>query len=40
MRQELVEPIAMIFRKSLDTGVVPRLWRQANIVPIFKKGYI
>ena len=28
----------MIFRKSLDTGVVPRLWRQANIVPIFKKG--
>ena len=27
----------MIFRKSLDTGVVPRLWRQANVVPIFKK---
>ena len=24
-REELVEPIAMIFRKSLDTGVVPRL---------------
>ena len=28
----------MIFRKSLDTGAVPRLWRQANVVPIFKKG--
>ena len=28
----------MIFRKSLDTGVEPRLWRQANVVPIFKKG--
>ena len=37
-REELVEPIVMIFRKSLDTGVVPRLWRQANVVPIFKKG--
>ena len=37
-REELVEPIAMIFRKSLDIGVVPRLWRQANVVPIFKKG--
>ena len=37
-REKLVEPIAMIFRKSLDTGVVHRLWRQANIVPIFKKG--
>ena len=28
----------MILRKSLDTGVVPRLWRQAYVVPIFKKG--
>ena len=28
----------MIFRKSLDTEVVPRLWRQANVVSIFKKG--
>ena len=28
----------MIFRKSLDTGVVPRQWRQANVVSIFKKG--
>ena len=36
-REELVKPIAMISRKFLDTGVVPRLWRQANVVPIFKK---
>ena len=36
-REEFVEPIVMIFRKSLDTGVVPRLWRQANVVPTFKK---
>ena len=28
----------MIFRESLDTGVVPRLWKQVNVVPIFKKG--
>ena len=27
-REELSEPIANIFRKSLDTGVVPMLWRQ------------
>ena len=27
----------MIFRKSLNTGIVPRLWRQ-DVVPIFKKG--
>ena len=37
-REELVEPIVIIFRKSPDTGAVPRLWRQATVVPIFKKG--
>ena len=37
-REELIEPIVMIFRKSLDIGVVPRLWRHSNVVPIFKKG--
>ena len=37
-KEELIDPIAKIFRKSLDTGVVPRIWRQANVVPIFKKG--
>ena len=37
-REVLSEPLAKIFRKSLDTGIVPKLWRQANVVPIFKKG--
>ena len=27
-----------IFNKSLNTGEVPSLWKQANVVPIFKKG--
>ena len=36
-REKLVEPIAMIFRESLDTRVVPRQRRRANIVPTFKK---
>ena len=36
--QQLDEPITRIFRNSLDTGIVPRSWRQANVVPIFKKG--
>ena len=35
---EIAHPIAMIFRKSLDTGHVPRDWRTANITPLFKKG--
>ena len=32
------EQLTNIFRKSLDSGEVPELWRQANVVPIFKKG--
>jgi len=35
---EIALPIAMIFRKSVDTGRVPQDWRTANITPLFKKG--
>ena len=37
-REQLGEPIARLFQNSIDTGFVPKLWRQANVVPIFKKG--
>ena len=30
--------LAVIFRKSYDTGEVPNEWRKANVVPVFKKG--
>ena len=37
--QEQLAPIlAMIFRKSMNTGQVPKEWRHANVVPIYKKG--
>ena len=36
--EEIALPVAMIFRKSLDTGCVPRDWRSANVTPLFKKG--
>jgi len=34
---EIAVPVAIIFRKSLDTGCVPGDWRTANITPLFKK---
>ena len=37
-REELLSPLLHIFQKSLDTGVVPRIWKQATVTPIFKKG--
>ena len=31
-------PLAIIYTKSLEEGVVPEDWKCANITPIFKKG--
>jgi hypothetical protein len=37
-RDEIAPLLARIFRESLRTGVVPRDWKEAKVVPIFKKG--
>ena len=37
-RDEIAEPLALIFGSSLSTGMVPEDWRVANVVPLFKKG--
>jgi hypothetical protein len=37
IRNEICYPLSIIFRRSLDTGVVPEDWRLANISPIYKK---
>ena len=34
----IVEPLSMIFEKSLITGQYPSLWKKANITPVHKKG--
>ena len=37
--QDALSPaLATIFQKSLDEGVVPQDWKEANVTPIFKKG--
>jgi len=30
-------PLLYIYRKSLDSGIVPGDWKKANVTPIFKK---
>ena len=38
LADEIAEPLAAIFQNSLATGEVPRSWKVADIVPIYKKG--
>ena len=38
LADELACPVARIFRQSLDSGVVPEDWRDANVTPLYKKG--
>jgi hypothetical protein len=35
---EIAPILRYIFQRSLDTGEVPRDWRDANVTPIYKKG--
>uniref|UniRef100_A0A803KG92 Reverse transcriptase domain-containing protein n=1 Tax=Xenopus tropicalis TaxID=8364 RepID=A0A803KG92_XENTR len=34
----IAKPLHLIFQDSLRSGMVPRDWRIANVVPLFKKG--
>ena len=34
----LGHPLAMLYRRSLDTGILPPVWKQGMVVPIYKKG--
>jgi len=38
IKEELVTPLGILFRKVLDEETVPRDWKEANVVPIFKGG--
>ena len=36
--ESLVQPLSLIFRGCIDTGVYPDTWKKSNIVPVHKKG--
>ena len=38
MKEELVNPLTILFRNSLETTKIPDEWRDAIVSPIFKKG--
>ena len=38
LRFHLLKPLTHLFNLSLKTGVIPQDWRDADVVPLFKKG--
>ena len=38
--EEFATPLVVLFNASLSQGTFPRLWKQANVVPIHKKGSV
>ena len=37
LHKELAPILQLIFQRSLDTGKLPDIWKEANVSPIFKK---
>ena len=35
---DISQPLASLFTKSMSKGEVPDSWKEANVTPIFKKG--
>ena len=36
MHSSLALPLSLIFQQSINTGCLPKLWKCANIVPVYK----
>ena len=36
--EQISKPLAHVFNMSLHAGIVPLEWKEANIIPLFKKG--
>ncbi len=37
--EQISTPLAHVFNMSLQEGIVPLEWKEANIIPLFKKRF-
>ena len=38
LHKGLAPILQLIFQRSIDTGKIPDIWKEANVSPIYKKG--
>ena len=38
LAKELANPLHRLFKKTMDDGKLPDTWKEAEVIPIFKKG--
>ena len=38
VKEGVVFPLHLIFQKSLTTGILPAIWKEANVTALYKKG--
>ena len=36
LKNEIAEPLTILFKRSMETGQIPDEWRDAEVTPIFK----
>ena len=36
--EQIITPLTKLFNLSLEEGIIPSEWKEANITPLFKKG--
>ena len=38
LKKYLIKPLTILYKTSVDKGIVPIDWKEAGVVPLFKKG--
>ena len=34
---QVVEPLSVIYKNCIDSGIFPDIWKRSHIIPIYKK---
>ena len=40
LAKEIAPSLCLIYKRSFETGIIPKVWKMAYVAPIYKKGNI